>query len=76
MIFVISRERRRWQTLVGMLALLIALTSGALACGGGGGGSGGGGKGNPGTTPGNYTITITGISGTLTENGTVTLTVN
>ena len=49
------------------------------ACGSGGGGSssggGGGGGGIAGTTDGNYTITITGTSGALTETGTVTLAV-
>jgi hypothetical protein len=31
------------------------------ACGGGGGSSGGGGTGNPGTTAGTYTFTVTGV---------------
>jgi hypothetical protein len=54
-----------------MLALLIALTGGVLACGGGGSG----GTIYPGTTAGNYTITVTGTSGTKTATGTISLTV-
>jgi hypothetical protein len=34
-----------------------------------------GGGGNPGTTAGTYTITVTGASGAITETGTVALTV-
>jgi len=30
---------------------------------------------NPGTTPGTYTITVTGTSGVTTETGTITVTV-
>jgi hypothetical protein len=54
-----------------MLALLVALASGVLACGGGGGGI----TIYPGTTAGNYTITVTGTSGTTTATGTISLTV-
>ena len=66
--------------MLGLLFLLTAVTNGVVACGGGGGGSGGGGggggnQGNPGTTPGSYTISITGVSGSLTETGAVALTV-
>jgi subtilase family serine protease len=72
----IPAQRRRWWTMLGMLALLVTLTGGVLACGGGGGGGiGTGGNSNPGTTAGAYTITVTGTSGTTTANGTVTLTV-
>jgi len=53
-----------------MMALLFAISSGVLACGGGGNGGGGG---VSGTTPGPYTITVTGTSGTLAETGTVSL---
>jgi hypothetical protein len=55
-----------------MLAMLVAIAGGLLACGG----SSGGGctvPVSPFTTPGNYTVT--GTSGTLTEAGTVSLTV-
>jgi hypothetical protein len=67
--FGILVRQRRWWTLLGMLALLIIVTGGLLACGGGGGST------CNGTTPGTYTITVTGTSGTTTASGTVTLTV-
>jgi N-acetylneuraminic acid mutarotase len=67
----IPARRRRWWNVVGMIALLFCVGS-ALGCGGSGGSGGGG---NSGTSPGTYTITVTGISGTITETGTVSLTV-
>jgi hypothetical protein len=76
LLFGIPARRRSWRTMVGMLALLVALSGGVLACGGGGsGGGGGGGTSNPGTTAGAYTVTVTGTSGTTTATGTVTLNV-
>ena len=77
LLFGIPARRRRWQTMLGMLVLLASFTSGAFACGGGGGngGGGGGGGGNTGTTPGTYTVTVTGTSGTINATGKVTLTV-
>jgi predicted outer membrane repeat protein len=68
----VPRRRRAWLTMLGVLVLSIAV--GAIGCGGGGGtGSSGG---NPGTTPGTYTVTVTGASGSVTGTvGTVTLTV-
>ncbi|MGA2653869.1 MAG: chitobiase/beta-hexosaminidase C-terminal domain-containing protein [Terracidiphilus sp.] len=76
LLFGIPACRRRWQAIVGMVALLVILAGGVLACGGGGsrGGSGGG-SGNPGTTVGSYTISVTGTSGTTTATGTIALTV-
>jgi hypothetical protein len=70
----IPARRRSWLTMLGMLALLVALAGGVLACGGGGGGVGVGG-GNSGTTAGTYTIIVTGISGTITSTNTISLTV-
>jgi hypothetical protein len=62
------------------LALLVAFV-GVVSCnssiggsGSGGGGAAGGG-GNPGTTAGTYTITVTGVSGTMTAANTLTLVV-
>ncbi len=58
------------------MALFAAMAG--MGCGGGGnggGGGGGGGQSNPGTTPGTYTVTITGVSSGMTETGTVALTV-
>jgi hypothetical protein len=68
----IPAPRRRWRTMLGMLALLVTLAGGVLACGGGGG-LGSGGDINLGTTAGTYTITVTGTSGTTTATGPVTL---
>lgn len=74
-LLAIPQRRRRLWKMLGLLVLLIALSGGVLACGGGGGGGS-----NcptpiiPGTTAGTYTVTVTGTSGTLTEIGTVTLT--
>ncbi|MGO9087734.1 MAG: choice-of-anchor tandem repeat GloVer-containing protein [Terriglobales bacterium] len=69
----IPARRRSWRTRMGALVLLVILAVGLLACGSSS--SGGGGTGNPGTTPGAYTVTVTGASGSTTATGTVTLTV-
>lgn len=69
----VPAQRRRWRSMLAMVALLATLASGALACGGGGSGTIG--TGNPGTTAGTYTVTVTGISGTNSETGKFTLTV-
>jgi hypothetical protein len=70
-------RRRNWLTMLGLLALFVSI--GAVGCGGGGGSGGsggGGGGGNAGTTPGTYTVTVTGTSGSLAVTlGTLTLTV-
>ena len=56
-----------------LLLPLVLLMIGLLpACGGGGGGGGGG---QPGTPPGNYTVTVTATSGALTHTAAVSLTV-
>ena len=73
LLFGIPARRRSWRTMLGMLALLMAITSGVFACGGGGsaggGGGSGGGGGNSGTTAGSYNITVTGTSGTMVSTG-------
>jgi trimeric autotransporter adhesin len=74
-LFRIPAQRRKLQTLLGLICLFIALAMGTVACGGHSTGNGGG-NGNPGTTPGRYTITVTGASGSLTQTATLTLTVN
>ncbi|MGC2161579.1 MAG: hypothetical protein WA634_06715 [Silvibacterium sp.] len=76
LIFSIPARRRSWRTILGILFLFAALTSGTLACGG----AQMTGHACPqivsaGTTPGAYTITVTGASGTTTATGTVSLTV-
>lgn len=67
-------QQRRWRAMLGMVLLLVVLSTGVEACGGN--------KGSatclairPATTAGNYTVTVTGVSGAITEQGTVTLTV-
>jgi hypothetical protein len=80
LLFGIPARRRSWRTMLGMLALLAALSSGVFACGGGGGGGsggggGGGGGGIAGTTAGSYTIIVTGTSGSITATCPVALTV-
>jgi hypothetical protein len=64
LLFSIPAQRRSWRTMLGMLALLATLIGigGLLACGG----SGAVGVGNSGTTPGTYTVTVTGTSGSTT----------
>ncbi len=74
LVFWIPSRRRALRNLLGIAALCVALTSGAIACGGGSN-SGSSQSANPGTTSGAYTITITGTSGTTTATNTVNLTV-
>lgn len=67
----IPANRRRWQRILATVLLLVALSLGLQGCTGpkpGGGGL-------TGTTPGTYVITVTGVSGTNSGAGTVTLTV-
>lgn len=71
-----ARRRTTRSMLGGAVSVLVLLTGGLGACGGGGS------KGcdaptavTPSTTAGVYTITVTGISGTITATGTVALTV-
>jgi hypothetical protein len=75
LLFGIPARRRSWRTMLGMMALLFALGSGVLACGGNSGSSCVAVT-SPGTTPGTYTITVTGTSsGTAAATSTLTLTV-
>jgi len=75
LLFWLPGRRRGWRNLIGMVALLAALTGGLLACSGGNTTTGGGGGGSGGTTPGSYTITVTGASGSGNESASITLTV-
>jgi trimeric autotransporter adhesin len=75
--FGIPRRRKAWQRLV--IAIALAVSIGALGCGSGGGGSGSSGGGNSGTTPGSYSIIVTGTdaaTGKITAQTTVSLVVD
>jgi subtilase family serine protease len=72
--FWIPVRRRGWRNLLGIVLLCVALVFGAISCGGNSS-TGTGGTSNPGTTSGSYTITVTGTSGSITANTTVSLTV-
>jgi hypothetical protein len=71
LLFGIPGRRRSWRRVPAMLALLVTLAGGLLACGGGSSGR----NCPPATTAGNYIVTVTGTSGSTTATGTVTLTV-
>ena len=74
----LSGWRRKSQRWLDVFALCLVILAGISACGGGGstGGSASGGSGGTsGTTPGVYTITITGASSQLTATTTITVTV-
>lgn len=74
LLFGVPVRRRRWRSLLGLVALFIAVSAGATACTGGNAGINSAFAG-AGTTAGNYTITVTGISGTTVATGTISLTV-
>lgn len=69
LLFGIPARRRRWRNLLGMILLLAALAGSVIACSSVSN-SGGGGGGIAGTTPGLYTITVTGTSGSTPVSGT------
>jgi hypothetical protein len=71
LLFGIPARRRSWRTMLGMLALLVALAAGVEACGG----SSTVGGGIAGTTAGTYAVTVTATSGTTSATGMVTVTV-
>jgi hypothetical protein len=73
--FLTPAKRRRWVNLFGVIALLVLLSAGVTACGGGASNGGGGGSGNPGTTSGQYVVTVTGTSGATTASSSLTITV-
>jgi hypothetical protein len=72
--FLVPTRRHRWHAMLGWLALLVALTGGVIACGGSGS-TGVVSQGNPGTTVGAYSITVTGSSGASAATCTINLTV-
>ena len=61
--------RRRWQTMLGLIALLAIFAGGAVACGSSV--TRNAVTNNPGTTSGAYTVTVTGSSGAIVETGTI-----
>jgi hypothetical protein len=74
-LFIFPMSRKRWRSLMGALVLVVMLNA-ITGCGGTRKPvTVGGGNGTPGTTPGSYTITVTGISGASTANATVNFTV-
>lgn len=75
LLFIFPIRRRRWQSLIGALVLVFLLNA-VTGCGGTSKPvTGGGGSVTPGTTPGNYTITVAGTSGTSTANAVVNFSV-
>jgi hypothetical protein len=75
LLFGIPARRRRLRAMLGMFVLFLLIISGVVACGGGGGGGGCNTVLTGGTTPGAYTITVTGTSGAISSTGSVNLTV-
>ena len=76
--FGIPARRRSWRALFVVLLFAGIAGFGIAGCGGssGGGGGGGGGGGSTGTTAGNYVLTVTATSGSITQTTMVNLTVN
>ncbi|MGB7985792.1 MAG: protease pro-enzyme activation domain-containing protein [Terracidiphilus sp.] len=63
-LFRLPKRRRGWFAMLGVLVLLLSFAG--LGCGGSSSNSGGGG-GDSGTTPGAYSVTVTGASGSLSQ---------
>ena len=76
LLFGIPARRRRWRAMLGMVIFFVALAGGLVSCGGGGGSTACTNTVVAGTTPGTYTVTLTGTSGGTTATTPVTLTVN
>jgi N-acetylneuraminic acid mutarotase len=75
-LFVIPRRSRAWRAIFSLILSFVALSGGLVACSsGGGGGVACPAILIPGTTTGNYIITVTATSGAITKTGTVTVTV-
>jgi trimeric autotransporter adhesin len=75
--FGIPWRRSAWLRMV--IAIALPASIGVLGCGSGSGGSANTGGGNPGTTPGSYSVTVTGTdaaTGKITAQTTVNVTVN
>jgi subtilase family serine protease len=74
LIFALPARRRRWMTLLGMVVLSAILATSLIACGGGSSSACTSVQ-SPGTTPGTYTVIVTGTSTSTTATGPLTLTV-
>ena len=74
LLFSNPKRKRAWRTLASILIFLACLAGGVTACGGNGR-TACTNVAVAGTTPGLYTITITGVSGATKATGTLTLTV-
>jgi hypothetical protein len=72
-LFGLPGRRRKLRSTLGMVLLFALCGWGVTACGGTGKGVGCPTDIAAGTTPGTYTITVTGTAGSLVETGTVTL---
>lgn len=66
---------RRWRRFLALLLFALVVAGGVTACGGGGGSKSGCSAFVPGTTPGTYSIAITGTSGSITATNTVSMTI-
>ena len=75
LLFGIPARRRALRTMLGLLYLFAILTSGITGCGGKSPNTNES-SGNPGTTTGNYIVTVTATSGSTAAQTTVTITVN
>lgn len=68
LLFGLPARVRRWRSTLGMLTLLVATLGSVVACGSGTVSS-------PGTTAGNYTVTVTGTSGSTVVKQALTFTI-
>ena len=71
----IGFRRVRHKQMLGLLFGILLFALAQASCGGGSSSGGGGGKGSGGTPPGNYSVTVTGTSGSLQHSTTDILTV-
>lgn len=71
LIFCIPARGRRWPSTFAIAVLLAGVAGGILACGG----TSSSNKSSPGTTAGDYTVTVTGTSGMTVASGKITVTI-